>query len=62
VKADVLIMETTRGNRAVPAGFTRARRRNAFSQAIERVLKRKGCILMPTLPWGGRRNWRSLPC
>src|SRR3954454_11950747 len=24
VKADVLVMETTRGNRAVPAGFTRA--------------------------------------
>jgi Cft2 family RNA processing exonuclease len=52
VKADVLIMETTRGNRAVPAGFTRAAETERLSQAIERVLKRKGCILMPTFALG----------
>jgi len=63
VKADVLIMETTRGNRAVPPGFTRAAETERLSQAIERVLKRKGCILMPTFAWGARRkSWRNSPC
>src|SRR6266853_206421 len=52
VKADVLIMETTRGNRVVPEGFTRAAETERLSQAIERVLKRKGCILMPTFALG----------
>ena len=52
VKADVLIMETTRGNRAVPPGFTRAAELERLTQAIERVLKRKGCILIPTFALG----------
>ena len=52
VKADVLIMETTRGNRAVPAGFTREVEIERLTQAIERVLKRKGCILIPTFALG----------
>jgi Cft2 family RNA processing exonuclease len=52
VKADVLIMETTRGNRAVPPGFTRATEIERLTQAIERVLKRKGCILIPTFALG----------
>ncbi|HEX4644373.1 MAG TPA: MBL fold metallo-hydrolase [Verrucomicrobiae bacterium] len=52
VKADVLIMETTRGDRAVPAGFTRAAELERLTQAIERVLKRKGCILIPTFALG----------
>lgn len=52
VKADVLIMETTRGNRAVPAGFTREAELNRLQQAIERVLKRKGSILIPTFALG----------
>src|SRR5262245_23498872 len=52
VKADVLIMETTRGNRAVPAGFTREAEIERLSQSIQRVLKRKGCILIPTFALG----------
>ena len=52
VKADVLIMETTRGDRAVPAGFTRAAELERLTQAIDRVLKRKGCILIPTFALG----------
>src|SRR5882724_2871288 len=52
VRADVLIMETTRGNRAVPSGFTREGETERLSQAIERVLKRKGCILMPSFALG----------
>jgi Cft2 family RNA processing exonuclease len=52
VKADVLIMETTRGNRHVPEGFTREAELERLTQAIERVLKRKGCILIPTFALG----------
>jgi Cft2 family RNA processing exonuclease len=52
VKADVLIMETTRGNRAVPQGFARAGELERLTQAIEHVQKRKGCILIPTFALG----------
>jgi Cft2 family RNA processing exonuclease len=52
VKADVLIMETTRGNRALPVGFTREKELERLTSAIERVLKRKGCILIPTFALG----------
>ncbi len=52
VKADVLIMETTRGNREVPAGFTREAELERLSVAIDRVLKRKGSVLIPTFALG----------
>lgn len=52
VKADVLIMETTRGDRSVPSGFTREAEIERLTQAIERVLKRKGCVLIPTFALG----------
>ena len=52
VRADVLIMETTRGNRAVPPGFTRAAELERLTVAIERVLKRKGSILIPSFALG----------
>ncbi len=52
IKADVLIMETTRGDRAVPEGFTREAEVERLTQAMERVLKRKGCILSPTFALG----------
>ncbi|HEY6226276.1 MAG TPA: MBL fold metallo-hydrolase [Verrucomicrobiae bacterium] len=52
VKADVLIMETTRGNRVLPAGYTRETEIERLSQAIQRVLARKGSILIPTFALG----------
>lgn len=52
VKADVLIMETTRGNREVPVGFTRAAEAERLAQAIQRVLDRKGSVLIPTFALG----------
>jgi Cft2 family RNA processing exonuclease len=52
VKADVLIMETTRGNRALPPGFSRESELERLSQAIQRALERKGSILMPTFALG----------
>src|SRR5438045_5003609 len=52
VKADVLIMETTRGNRAVPPGFSREAEVDRLTAALDRVLKRKGCVLIPTFALG----------
>jgi len=52
VRADVLIMETTRGNRAVPAGFTRAAEIERLAQAITRVQARRGAILIPAFALG----------
>jgi Cft2 family RNA processing exonuclease len=52
IKADVLIMETTRGNRELPAGFTRQAEVERLSHALQRVLERKGSILLPTFALG----------
>jgi len=52
IKADVLIMETTRGARETPAGFTRAGEIDRLSEAIQRVLARRGSVLMPTFALG----------
>jgi Cft2 family RNA processing exonuclease len=52
VKADVLIMETTRGNRATPPGFSREVEIERLSQSIQRVLDRKGSVLIPTFALG----------
>ena len=52
VKADVLIMETTRGNRAVPPYFSRESEIERLTAAIQRALKRKGCVLIPSFALG----------
>jgi Cft2 family RNA processing exonuclease len=52
VKADVLIMETTRGNREVPARFTRESEIERLVAAIHNALKRKGCVLIPAFALG----------
>jgi Cft2 family RNA processing exonuclease len=52
VQADVLIMESTRGSREVPAGFTREKEIARLSASIERVLERKGSVLIPTFALG----------
>ena len=52
VKADVLVMETTRGNRNLPAGFTREAEVGRLSESIQRVLDRKGSVLIPTFALG----------
>lgn len=52
VRADVLIMETTRGNRVLPAGFTREGEIERLSQALQQVLQRKGSVLIPTFALG----------
>ncbi|MDB6056989.1 MAG: Cft2 family processing exonuclease [Verrucomicrobiales bacterium] len=52
VKADILVMETTRGNRAVAPGFSRAAEVERLGQAIQRVAKRGGSSLIPTFALG----------
>ena len=52
VKADVLIMETTRGNRAVAKDFTREGEIERLVAAIHNALKRKGSVLIPAFALG----------
>jgi Cft2 family RNA processing exonuclease len=52
VHADVLIMETTRGNRVVPPGFSRASEIERLTAAIQNVLARKGSVLIPAFALG----------
>ena len=52
VKADVLVMETTRGNRPVAEDVTRANEVERFTAALHGALKRKGCVLIPSFALG----------
>jgi Cft2 family RNA processing exonuclease len=52
VKADVLIMETTRGNREVPKDFTREKEIERLVASIHEAQKRKGCVLIPSFALG----------
>jgi Cft2 family RNA processing exonuclease len=52
VKADVMIMETTRGNREIPKGFTREKEIERLVAAIHAAEKKKGCILIPSFALG----------
>lgn len=52
VRADVLIMETTRGNKQVPEGFSRQAELGRLAQGIREVLSRKGSVLIPSFALG----------
>jgi Cft2 family RNA processing exonuclease len=52
VKADVLVMETTRGNRGTPDGFTREGEVERLVAAINVAERRKGCVLIPSFALG----------
>jgi Cft2 family RNA processing exonuclease len=52
LRADVLIMETTRGNRVAPPGFSRETEIQRLAQSIQSVLARRGCVLMPAFALG----------
>jgi Cft2 family RNA processing exonuclease len=45
-------METTRGNRVLPPGFTRENEIERLTRAIESALERQGSILIPTFALG----------
>jgi Cft2 family RNA processing exonuclease len=52
LQADVLIMETTRGDRVVPPDFSREKEIDRLTEALHRVLDRRGCVLIPTFALG----------
>lgn len=52
VRADVLVMETTRGNKATPAGFTREAEIERLTTDLEAVLARRGSVLIPAFALG----------
>ena len=52
VKADVMIMETTRGNRAIPPGHTRQSEMERLVTAIHEGLNQKGCVMIPSFALG----------
>ena len=60
VKADVLIMETTRGNRVPPPGFSRESEIERLVAAIHQALKRKGCVLIPSFALGRTQEMLAL--
>jgi len=60
VEADVMIMETTRGNRAVPPGFSRESEIKRLETAIHDALKRKGCVLIPSFALGRTQEMLAL--
>lgn len=52
VQADVLLLETTRGNRKVSPGFSREAESERLAEAITRALRRKGSVLIPAFALG----------
>jgi Cft2 family RNA processing exonuclease len=52
VKADVLLMETTRGNRAPVPGCSRASEIERLVAAIHTAQKKKGCVMIPAFALG----------
>lgn len=52
VKADVLIMETTRGNREVAPGFNRQAEIDRLAKSIDQVIQRGGSVLIPVFALG----------
>jgi Cft2 family RNA processing exonuclease len=60
VKADVLVMETTRGNREVPKDFTREKEIERLVAAIHEGQKKKGCVLIPSFALGRTQEMLAL--
>jgi len=52
VRADVLIMETTRGSVIPPPGFTRQKEMQRLTTALQGVLARRGSVLLPAFALG----------
>jgi Cft2 family RNA processing exonuclease len=52
LKPDVLIMETTRGNRVTPPGFSRESEIQRLTESIQTTLARRGSVLIPAFALG----------
>lgn len=62
IQADVLIMETTRGNKQVAPGVSRQTEADRLADAIQRVLARKGSILIPVFALGRNQEILAQLC
>ena len=60
VKADVMIMETTRGNREVPKEFSREGEIGRLVAAIHAAQKKKGCVMIPAFALGRTQEMLAL--
>ncbi len=60
VKADVLIMETTRGNRVVLPGVSRQTEVERLVASIQGALARKACVLIPAFALGRTQEMLAL--
>lgn len=49
---DILIMECTRGDHPLPAGWTRSAEENRLCQAISGAFEQGGCVLIPVFALG----------
>ncbi|MBA3650038.1 MAG: MBL fold metallo-hydrolase [Chthoniobacterales bacterium] len=49
---DVLIIEATRGDSPLPAGFTREAEERRFAEALTQAFARGGCVLIPVFALG----------
>lgn len=59
-QAEVLIMETTRGNRPPTPGFSREQETERLLLAIQQVFARKGSVLIPTFALGRTQEMLAL--
>ena len=59
---DVLIMETTRGDRQIIPGVTRETEADRLAAAIQRVLERKGSVLIPVFALGRNQEILAQLC
>ncbi len=57
---DVLIMETTRGDRATPEGFTREGEERRLAEAIKETFDRGGGVLLPLFALGKTQELLAL--
>lgn len=62
IQADVLIMETTRGAKAVPPDFSRQTEADRLAEAIQQVLARRGSILIPVFALGRNQEILAQLC
>jgi len=60
VRADVLIMETTRGGRGVEGGYSREAEISRLAGAIEAVMDRGGSVLIPSFALGRTQEMLAL--
>jgi Cft2 family RNA processing exonuclease len=49
---DILIMESTRGDHAKPANWTRAGEQRRLAEALDAAFRRGGCVLIPVFALG----------